>query len=341
MRPRTCGFALKNGVYRFRYLAGGATFGVSLYDNGTNGDAGANDGRYTQSQVRRDVAPSDPVNPLQVRSHVITTSGRQITAVDATPFYVLPQAPTGSGPRLDSITPSSGSAGIQVKLTGSGFDPVASNNIVLFGTRQAVVKTATADRTMLEVIVPPDLSPGVVVVTVTVAAQTSNAVNFTVTGNTGGVTVNDHRITGGPIPGACDPPVAKTSFAATDAQAIQWTFVSGFQNGAVIRWEWVQPNGTIYRQQEAPVNNPNPHVCFWDGMSIAGQAAANLPGNWQVRVFYNGTLLTTDNFTLTAAPACTYSISPTSQSFGANGGTGSVTVTPQPSCAWTATSNAE
>ncbi|CAN5382026.1 hypothetical protein BH20ACI2_BH20ACI2_09470 [soil metagenome] len=33
-------------------------------------------------------------------------------------------------------------------------------------------------------------------------------------------------------------------------------------------------------------------------MSIAGTGAASLPGNWQVRVFYNGILLATDNFTI-------------------------------------------
>ncbi len=47
-------------------------------------------------------------------------------------------------------------------------------------------------------------------------------------------------------------------------------------------------------------------------------------------------------FTVTqaGAPACTYSISPTSQSFGPSGGTGSVTVTSPSGCNWTAVSNA-
>jgi hypothetical protein len=39
-------------------------------------------------------------------------------------------------------------------------------------------------------------------------------------------------------------------------------------------------------------------------------------------------------------PACTYSISPTSQSFSSSGGSGSVTVATQTSCVWGATSNA-
>jgi hypothetical protein len=65
-----------------------------------------------------------------------------------------------------------------VAITGTGFDPFPANNVVLFGNRQAFVKTASADRTTLTVIVPSDLPRGAVAVTVTVAAQTSNAVNF-------------------------------------------------------------------------------------------------------------------------------------------------------------------
>jgi hypothetical protein len=41
-----------------------------------------------------------------------------------------------------------------------------------------------------------------------------------------------------------------------------------------------------------------------------------------------------------AGPICTYSISPTSQSFDSNGGTGIVSVTTQSGCGWTAVSNA-
>ena len=46
------------------------------------------------------------------------------------------------------------------------------------------------------------------------------------------------------------------------------------------------------------------------------------------------------NFTIAAVGTCSYSISPSSRSFGLSGGTGSVTVTVGSGCAWTATSNA-
>ena len=41
----------------------------------------------------------------------------------------------------------------------------------------------------------------------------------------------------------------------------------------------------------------------------------------------------------TYSPTCAYSISPTSQSFGPEGGTGSVSVTAGPNCSWTASTN--
>ena len=310
LRRRTCGSSFRNGAYAFRAVTGGVSFGISLFDDATNGDPTANDGSYTQNRVLNDLALPDAVNPFQIRANVIANSVRQITAVDATPFFVLANAPSGSGPTLTSITPSSGAAGIQVKLTGTGFDPVAANNIVLFGNRQAVVKTATSDRTMLEVIVPPDLSPGVVAVTVTVAAQTSNAVNFTVTGDT-----------------TCTFTIAPTS----------QNFPASGGSGNV--------NVTAARSD-----------CAWTATSNAAFITINsgTPGSGNGTVNYSvaantgaartGTMTIAGlTFTVTqdaGATTCTYSIAPTSQSFGANGGTGSVNVTTQANCAWTATSNA-
>jgi hypothetical protein len=110
--------------------------------------------------------------------------------------------------------------------------------------------------------------------------------------------VFEHSTTAGPIPNGCGTPIAKTSFSATDATVLQWTSISGHQNGSIVRWEWVQPNGTVFKQFEAPINNTNSNICFWDGMSIAGTGAASLPGNWKVRVYYNGILLATDDFTI-------------------------------------------
>ncbi|MGE0127765.1 MAG: choice-of-anchor D domain-containing protein [Blastocatellales bacterium] len=132
----------------------------------------------------------------------------------------------------------------------------------------------------------------------TIAGQT-----FTVTQAAAApLAVIDRRLTGGPIPAQCAPPPAKNSFAPTDGQAYLWTLVSGAKIGDLARWEFVQSNGTVYSTSEYTVAF-NDSVCFWGGINIAGTQAASLPGNWQARLLYNGALLLTENFTITAAAA--------------------------------------
>ncbi len=121
--------------------------------------------------------------------------------------------------------------------------------------------------------------------------------NFTI--NSVGVRVTNSRVTGGPIPDQCSPPQAKNSFAPTDGQAYLWTLVAGAKIGDLVRWEFVQPNGTVYNSSEYTVAF-NDNICFWGGINIAGTRAASLPGNWQIRLLYNGALLLTENFTIAA-----------------------------------------
>lgn len=111
-------------------------------------------------------------------------------------------------------------------------------------------------------------------------------------------TVTDHKTTGGPIPGDCVSPVAKTVFAPTDERVYSWALVSGATAGDAVRWDFIQPSGALYRQSQFTLTITG-NVCFWASMLIAGEQAANLPGNWQVRVFYRGTQFLTQNFTIT------------------------------------------
>ena len=97
--------------------------------------------------------------------------------------------------------------------------------------------------------------------------------------------------------------------------------------------------------------------CNWTAASNAGwmtiTSGASGSGNGSVRYSVSvntiasqrtGTMtIAGQTFTVTqsgAAPSCTYSISPTSQDFNSAGGTGSVGVTAQSGCNWTAASNA-
>ena len=93
--------------------------------------------------------------------------------------------------------------------------------------------------------------------------------------------------------------------------------------------------------------------CFWTASSneswIRIDSGSSGTGNGTVnyRVYRSRTSRTGamtiagQTFTVTqgAGGTCTYAIDPTSQSFGASGGTGSVNVTTQAGCSWTASSN--
>jgi uncharacterized protein (TIGR03437 family) len=124
---------------------------------------------------------------------------------------------------------------------------------------------------------------------------------FTIT-SASGVNLLDHRITSGPIPADCVAPASKMSYLTTDPLMYQWTNVSGAKAGDAIRWDFIQPNGSVYLTSNFNLNSTG-SVCFWAGINIAGQQAASLPGAWQVRVYYKGALLVTDNFTISRAGA--------------------------------------
>lgn len=124
--------------------------------------------------------------------------------------------------------------------------------------------------------------------------------NFTINSSLPTVGVSDHRVSLGPIPASCVPPTLQTNFLATDPQVYEWILFTGIQAGDVIRWEFVQPNGTLYQAQEFSSTFSGSSGCFWSSIAIAGQTAATLPGNWQVKVYYNAVLKQTDNFVISA-----------------------------------------
>ena len=149
----------------------------ALRDEGYNGDVTAGDGLYSQSLGVWEtfVGP----RALRFKAERGPIAGKyHATAVDIAPFPIVGDAPSGPPPAITSITPSNALPGTQVTLTGTGFDPIAQNNYVLFGNTPAYIVSANGG-TELTVVVP-DLPPGSVSLTVTSFAQTSSVAAFTV-----------------------------------------------------------------------------------------------------------------------------------------------------------------
>lgn len=76
-------------------------------------------------------------------------------------------------PMVNSMSPQEGAISTEVTFSGENFIPTASDNTVMFGSREATVQSAT--ETELEALVPDGLNPGDY--TVTVQARNSNPVS--------------------------------------------------------------------------------------------------------------------------------------------------------------------
>lgn len=172
-----CARSLKDGRLAFRFIE------AQLFDNGTNGDPASGDNVFTKSEIFNDMATPDSVNPLAIRVTGVANGGRRVTAIDAVPFFVVANQPPNGGVLINSIDPPSAPAGAEVVIRGSNFDSTPANNIVVFGSKQARVLSASP--TELRVVVPPDLPQGEVQVSVTSGARCSNMVPFTVGQGTG------------------------------------------------------------------------------------------------------------------------------------------------------------
>ena len=102
----------------------------------------------------------------------------------------------------------------------------------------------------------------------------------------------------------CSAPTPATAFLTTDQRVWVWFNVTGANAGDIASATWYYPNGTAYKSANWNPVASSGSWCFPWSMDIAGNAPASSPGNWSVRVSWNGSLLFTLNFTIAAsAPA--------------------------------------
>jgi IPT/TIG domain len=159
---------------------------------GNNGSpqAGSNAGQTDHSTTSRSVPPDSPTTSSPPGSAAVGTSRPPATIGTISPPATTKQAvttvpststttapPNGNTPDLVSVTPSSGQAGDQVTLSGSGFFSGSGMITVLFGQVSAGVSCPT--RNVCQATVPQQPTPGPVTVTVTTDTGTSQPVTFT------------------------------------------------------------------------------------------------------------------------------------------------------------------
>ena len=153
--------------------------GSSLHDDGANGDAAKGDGIYSDNSGYYFSTPGIGPRTVRYKAELLGVDGNyHATAIDVAPFFVVGQAPTNPPPAIISITPTNAPPGSQVTIVGTGFDPNATNNVILFGNAPAQVISVNPAGTQLVVVVPPGLPAGTVPVTVSSVGQSSSSSTF-------------------------------------------------------------------------------------------------------------------------------------------------------------------
>jgi hypothetical protein len=157
--------------------------GSTLHDDGSCGDAVKGDGVYSDNSAYFYNTPTIGPRTLRFKAELLGADGNyHASAVDVSPFFVVGQPPTNPPPAISSITPSNVPPGSQVTLTGTGFDPIAPNNVILFGNVPAQVISVNPGGTQLVVVVPADAGVGAVNVSVGSQGQTGSPTIYNLPG---------------------------------------------------------------------------------------------------------------------------------------------------------------
>jgi uncharacterized protein (TIGR03437 family) len=96
----------------------------------------------------------------------------------------------------------------------------------------------------------------------------------------------------------CNPGPRVTTFLTTDSRVYLYVDVANGAVGDTLRAEWVRPDGVLYTTTNV---NPLPTAgdyCFNAWLGIAGQSAAQYPGTWTIRGYWNNAAFFTANFAI-------------------------------------------
>jgi uncharacterized protein (TIGR03437 family) len=87
----------------------------------------------------------------------------------------------------------------------------------------------------------------------------------------------------------CSAPPAKASFLTTDPVVWVYFTYSGARDGDVLSANWLYPSGQTDASQPSLTLNQSGNGCAAAPLTISGTEVAQDPGNWQVKIFRNGT----------------------------------------------------
>ncbi len=97
------------------------------------------------------------------------------------------------------------------------------------------------------------------------------------------------------------PGSPSSTFSPEDPEVVAFVKLVNFWGVHVLRWDWFEPNGTLYYSTgDYPVKAAEGkylrEVTTWHRLSIRGEEAGKLPGEWTVKIFFDERVLAWKNF---------------------------------------------
>jgi len=118
----------------------------------------------------------------------------------------------------------------------------------------------------------------------------------------GGTTLAKHIKTQGTT---AIPEKPSTTFTTLDNKVVAHLKFENMSGKYKLRWDWYSPNGQLYYTTgDFPVqtsrNSYLKEVTTWHSLTLKGDKAVSMPGQWQVKIFLNNDLVDTQSFMLTS-----------------------------------------
>lgn len=93
------------------------------------------------------------------------------------------------------------------------------------------------------------------------------------------------------------------TFSTEDIEAISYVKLKNLTGKHKLRWDWIGPKGDIYSSSgdyvmSASKGRYREEVVAWHRLSIRGDRASYSPGEWQIRIYLDGTLIIQKGFTI-------------------------------------------
>lgn len=106
--------------------------------------------------------------------------------------------------------------------------------------------------------------------------------------------------------GSVDVPVkATTEFSTDDDAVISHVAFADLDKTCRFQWKWYDPSGNLYVESQpyafsAPVGKMVRDGSVWHKLSIRGEKAMKLPGEWGVKIYMDGRLISSEKFLIAA-----------------------------------------